>query len=71
MKKPLTTNIYGASGEGYRLMAVNVERFPRDTHRIQPFLPQSDETFEISPEMIPAFCSWLRDLADRMDKGDV
>jgi hypothetical protein len=69
-KPPITNNIYGLSGAGYRLLADNVEKYPDDTHYVKPFLPTSDETSEITPAQIPGFCAWLREEAMKLEQGE-
>lgn len=70
-----TNNVYryddaASMAEGYREMARRIEKYPQDTHYIKPFLPADDTTFEITPEQIPGFCAWLREMAANPNLGD-
>ena len=71
-----TQNIYRMKtpadlATAYRELAKKVEAFPNDTHVVAPFLPASDEAFEIPPWENARFCDFLREMAHRIESGDL
>jgi hypothetical protein len=68
--RPITNNIYSTTAASYRVLAENIAKYPHDDHHVQPFLPESNETFLITPPEIPRFCAFLRDMAERIEREE-